>query len=65
MRSVVAGPRNQGRRVYPEFLDVVDRWRTLGGTPDDVVGAACVTDLRAKVVPLLVEMFHQARPSKP
>ena len=46
-------------------LRTLDRWQTIGGTPDDVVGAAHVRDLRAKLMALLLEMFRQAGPAKP
>jgi hypothetical protein len=46
-------------------LRTLDRWRTLGGTLDDAVGAGHVRDLRAKLMALLLEMFRQAGPAKP
>ena len=46
-------------------LRKLDRWRTIGGAPDDVVGAGYVTDLRAKLVAFLLEMFRQAGRPKP
>jgi hypothetical protein len=46
-------------------LRTLDRWRTIGGTSDDAVGAGHVRDLRAKLVALLLEMCRQAGPPKP
>jgi predicted RNase H-like nuclease (RuvC/YqgF family) len=46
--------------AFFEELRRLDRWRTIGGTPTDVVGAGYVKDLRAKLMGLLLEMFRQA-----
>jgi hypothetical protein len=40
-------------------LRKLDRWRTLGGAPDDVVGAGYVADLRAKLLALLQVLLRQ------
>jgi hypothetical protein len=46
-------------------LRKLDGWRAIGGAPDDVVGRRYVTDLRAKLVALLLEMFRQAGSPQP
>ena len=46
-------------------LRKLDRWQTIGGTPDDAVGAGHVRDLRTKLVAILLEMCRQAGPPKP
>jgi hypothetical protein len=46
-------------------LRKLDRWQTIGGTPDDGVGASHVRDLRTKLVAILLEMCRQAGPPKP
>ena len=46
--------------AFFDELRRLDRWRTIGGTPTDVVGAGYVHDLRAKLLGLLQEMFRQA-----
>ena len=52
-------------QAYAQDAPHLDRWRTIGGAPDDVVGAGYVTDLRAKLVAFLLEMFRQAGRPKP
>jgi hypothetical protein len=51
--------------AFFEELRRLDRWRAIGGTPTDVVGARYVQDLRAKLLGLLQEMFRQAGGSPP
>ena len=51
--------------AFFDELRRLDRWRTIGGMPTDVVGAGYVQDLRAKLLGLLQEMFRQAGGSPP
>ncbi len=51
--------------AFFDELRKLDRWRTIGGAPDDVVGADYVKDLRAKLLVLLQEMWLQAGGATP
>jgi hypothetical protein len=51
--------------AFFEELRRLDRWRAIGGTPTDGVGARYVKDLRTKLLGLLLEMFRQAGGSLP
>jgi hypothetical protein len=51
--------------AFFEELRKLDRWRTIGGAPDDVIGVGHVKDLRAKLLALLQDMLLQAGGGKP
>jgi hypothetical protein len=46
--------------AFFEELRKLDRWRTRGGAPDDVIGAGYVKNLCAKLLALLQDLFLQA-----
>jgi len=50
--------------AFFEELRRLDRWRTMGGAPDDVIGAGYVKNLGAKVLALLQGVLLQAGSDK-
>ncbi len=60
LRALMLG-KTAGIEAAFEDLRRLDRWRKMGGAPDDVVGAGHVRDLRAKLLNLLGELGRPER----